>query len=130
MASQTKRTLDPVSAAVLAWVVPGAGHFVLGRRQKGFLFLVLIVSTFVAGWIISDYANVYFERGRYHVLAQIGVGLPAFLIGLGRGAPEPKATVMHVFEIGTLYTMVAGLLNVLVVMDAVMTSLRLRRKSR
>lgn len=130
MASSTKGPLDPVSAAVLAWVVPGAGHFVLGRWQKGLLFLVLIVSTFVAGWIISDCANVYFERGRWHVLAQIGAGLPAFVCGLGRDAPEPKSTVMHVFEIGTLYTMVAGLLNVLVVMDAVMTSLRLRRKAR
>ena len=130
MASPRKRPIDPVSAAVLAWVVPGAGHFVLGRRQKGFLFLVLIVSTFVAGWIIGDCANVYFERGRWHMLAQSGAGLPAFLIGLGRDAPEPKATVMHDFEIGTLYTMVAGLLNVLVVMDAVMTSLRLRRKTR
>jgi hypothetical protein len=31
---------------------------------------------------------------------------------------------MRLFEIGTLYTMVAGLLNVLVVMDAVVTALR------
>jgi len=102
---------------------------VLGRWQKALLYFLLIVSTFVAGWLISGCENVYFERGRWHALLQGGAGVVAFLLGLGRSAAEPKLTVMHFFEIGTLYTMVAGLLNVLVIMDAVLTSLRLRRQS-
>lgn len=112
---------------MLAWVIPGAGHLVLGRWRKALLYFVLIVSTFLAGWVISGYENVYFARGRSHVLLQVGAGIVTFLLGLGREAAEPKFTVMRYFEIGTLYTMVAGLLNVLVVMDAVLTSIRLRR---
>lgn len=83
----------------------------------------------MAGWIIADFENVYFERGRWHVLPQVGTGLITFIIGLGREVAHPRHTVMPLFEIGTLYTMVAGLLNILVVMETVLTSLRLRRKT-
>ena len=129
MTARRRRPLDPVNTAVLAWVVPGAGHLALGRWRKALLYFLLIVSTFVAGWLIGDRGNVYFESGRWHVLLQMGAGLVTFILGLGRHAPAPKATVMRLFEIGTLYTMVAGLLNVLVVMDAVVTSVRLRRRT-
>lgn len=116
--------LDPVTTAVLAWAVPGAGHFALGKWRKGLLFFVSIVGTFVAGWLISGRADVYFQSGRLHVLLQMGAGVITFVLGIGRPPAEPKLTVMRLFEIGTLYTMVAGLLNVLVVMDAVVTALR------
>ena len=127
MTTPERRPIDPVSAAILAWVVPGAGHLALGRRNKALLYFVLIVTTFVAGWIISGCQNVYFESGRWHVLVQMGAGAVTFIIGLARPPADPKATVMYFFEIGTLYTMVAGLLNALVVMDAVVTSIRLRK---
>ena len=127
MSERRRQFAGPVGAALLAWVVPGLGHLVLGRKAKALLFFVLIVGTFVAGWLMSGCENVYFERGRWHALVQIGAGLPAFVIGLGRSSPEPQLTVMSGFEIATLYTMVAGLLNVLVIMDAVLTSLRLRK---
>ena len=130
MTPRTKQPLDPMSSGVLAWLVPGAGHWALGRRAKAAMFFVLIIGTFLAGWIRSDCANVWFERGRLHTLAQLGGGLITFALGLGRASADPKEAVMHLFEIGTLYTMVAGLLNVLVVMDAVTTSMRLRRTSR
>ena len=124
------RPLDPFSTALAAFLVPGAGHWLLGRRQKAVLYFCLIVATFLAGWLISGRQNVYFDRGRWHALLQMGTGVITFIIGLmTREAAEPELTVMHTFEIGTLYTMVAGLLNVLVVMDAVLASLRLRRPS-
>ncbi len=127
MSDRRRQPMGPVGAGVLAWLMPGAGHFALGRRGKALLYFVLIVGTFVAGWLASGRENVFFERGRWHVLVQIGTGAPAFLLALIGRAAEPKLTVMSGFEICTLYTTVAGLLNVLVVMDAVMTSLRLRK---
>lgn len=129
MTSETKRVVEPVSAGALAWVVPGAGHLALGRRRKALLFFLLIVGTLISGWLIGERGNIFFERGRYHVLPQMGAGVITFVLSLGRTSAEPKTTVMHFFEIGTLYTMVAGLLNVLAVMDAVVTSIRLRRKT-
>ena len=121
---------DPVSAGALAWVVPGAGHLLLGRYGKAALYFVLVVGTFIAGWIIAGRVNVYFGGGRWQVLVQLGSGAVAFLLGLGRPVAEPKVTVDYFFDLGTLYTMVAGLLNVLVVMDAVVTSIGIRKGTR
>ena len=90
----------------------------------------LILGTFLAGWLMSGRQNVYFASGRWHVLVQMGAGVVTFAVGLPSGPAEPRLTVMHPFEIDTLYTMVAGLLNVLVVMDAVLTGFRMRREAR
>ena len=36
------QTIPPLAASALAWAVPGAGHLLLGRRQKGFVFLLAL----------------------------------------------------------------------------------------
>ena len=36
------RPSRPLAASALAWAVPGAGHLLLGRRQKGLVFLVAL----------------------------------------------------------------------------------------
>lgn len=135
---------DPVVAAVLAWLVPGLGHLYQGRRAKGLLFMVCILGTFFYGLFLSDGRAVYaswtdWDR-RLPYLCQIGVGLPAmpalvqnYLVRHDKapwagGIMAPPATQMErddwyrelnrYFELGTVYTMIAGLLNVLAVYDA------------
>ncbi len=125
--TEKRAAVNPFAAAVLGWIVPGLGHLVLGRRKKALLFFVLIVGLFLAGWLASGRENVFFQSGRWHALVQLGIGPIMYLVSLFGKIPEPKLTSMPYFEIATLYTMVAGLLNVLVVMDAVLTSLRLRK---
>jgi hypothetical protein len=135
---------DPVVAAVLAWLVPGLGHFYQGRRAKGALFLVCILGTFFYGLFLSDGRAVYASwtdwDHRLPYLCQIGVGLPAmpavvqnYLVRNGKapwlgGIMAPPATKLQLdewyrqlhryFELGTVYTMIAGLLNVLAIYDA------------
>jgi hypothetical protein len=126
--SARKVRLDPVSVSVLTLVLPGLGHLAMGRVAKGLLFGVLIIGTFFAGWVIGDRQVVFFGQGRWHVFVQLGTGAIAFVTALGRPAADPGLLVHYRPEIGTLYTMVAGLLNVLVIMDAIVTNLRQRRK--
>ena len=40
---------NPYLAALLAWLVPGAGHFYQRRRAKGALFFICILGTFLFG---------------------------------------------------------------------------------
>jgi len=127
MTTEARTRLDPVSVSALTLVLPGLGHLAMGRTAKGLLFLVLITGTFFAGWLIGDRQVVFFGAGRWHLFVQLGTGVTAFVTALGRESPDPGILVSYRPEIGTLYTMVAGLLNVLVVMDAVVTNLRLRR---
>ncbi len=135
---------DPVVAAILAWLVPGLGHIYQRRTAKGLLFMVCILSTFFFGISISHGRAVYASwtdtDKRLPYLCQVCVGLPAlpalvqtYLVRNGKdplfgGIMAPPArpgeldewwkSLHRYFELGTVYTMIAGLLNVLAIYDA------------
>ena len=46
-------------AAVLALLIPGAGHFYQDRRVKAGIFAVCILSTFFAGMVLGEWQPVY-----------------------------------------------------------------------
>jgi hypothetical protein len=102
-----------------AWLVPGAGHFLQGRRQKALVFSVAVVAMFASG-LVLDGSLLPFTPSDPLVLlfaaAMSGVGLPyglASVAGLGAG----EATSVW-FDYGVAFLVVAGLLNALVVLDA------------
>ena len=103
----------------IAWAVPGAGHLWLGRRQKGLVFLIALTLMFVTGlWLEGRLFP--FEVTQPLVLlaafADLGIGLPYFvakLLGHGSGR-----VVAITYEYGNAFAIVAGLLNMLVVLDA------------
>ena len=37
---------------LLAWLIPGAGHFSLGKRQKAYVFAVVLPAMFVIGLLL------------------------------------------------------------------------------
>ena len=102
-----------------AWAVPGAGHLWLGRAQKGLIFLVTLPLMFAVGLWLEG--RVFpFELGQPLValaaFADIGVGVPYFVAkGMGIGAGR---VIAQSFEYGNAFLIVAGLLNMLVVLDA------------
>ncbi len=159
---------DSSLAALLAWLMPGAGHFYQGRHGKGTLFLVCILGTFIYGLILGHGRCVYFQwypsnMRRFSYVCQVGAGLPALpaLMGTFRAnqgkttlpllgesympprllegntplpykawdEPRPRESVRseydqwssdwnRAFELGTVFTMSAGLLNSLAIYDA------------
>ena len=135
---------DPVLAAFLAWFLPGAGHIYQGRIGKGLLFFVCIFGTFAYGLYLGGgrvvYASWRPDDRRLPYLCQIGVGLPALpalvqaqRLRSGRqplfaGLMAPPRNQDELadwnyrlhpyFDLGTVYTMIAGLLNVLAIYDA------------
>lgn len=131
-------------AAFLAWVVPGAGHFYQRRYLKSAIFSASVFMTFLIGMFVSGgrcvYASWNTTEKRWQYVLQSGVGFAAIPAGLQayavRGGSEPPLGDMMLgpeslreldswhketasgFDMGTLYTMVAGLLNILIVFDA------------
>jgi hypothetical protein len=102
-----------------AWAVPGAGHLWLGRAQKGFVLLIALPLMFAVG-LLLDGRLFPFELGQPLValaaFADVGMGVPyliATAMGLGVGN-----VVAQNFEYGNAFLIVAGLLNMLVVLDA------------
>jgi hypothetical protein len=135
---------NPGFAALLAWLIPGAGHLYQRRTGKGLLFMVCILSTYLFGLGLGDgkvvYASWNHVDRRWQFPLQLGTGVPAFpaiaqsmLVRRGQEpmlngvmAPPRSAdelsywhnTLNMRFELGTLYTMIAGLLNILAIWDA------------
>ena len=131
MRSRGKLPLVPVSAAeevqpgglvllcLAAWAIPGAGHLWQGRRFKGLGFLIAIPLMFAIGIAINgrlfpfDFSEPLVALA---ALAHVGIGLPYFVASaLGLGAGDVRAVG---YEYGNAFLIVAGLLNLLVVIDA------------
>lgn len=131
-------------AAVLAWLLPGAGHFYQRRYLKSAIFFIAIMSTFGLGMLVGGGRCVYASwnqvEKRWQYALQAGIGMPAlpaayqaYRISKGQlpawgGFMAPPASLGVLsdwnaetssgFDMGTLYTMIAGLLNILVIFDA------------
>ena len=135
---------DPHVAALLAWILPGAGHLYQRRTGKGLLFMICILGTYFFGLALGEGKVVYASwnqvEKRWQYPLQLGVGLPAApaiaqSLRVRQGNPPLLGGIMapprdqeqlsdwHYrlsmrFEMGTLYTMIAGLLNILAIWDA------------
>src|SRR5215212_3259556 len=72
---------DPSLAAMLAWLIPGAGHLYQRRTGKGLLFMVCILSTYFFGLALGEGKVVYASWNqvdrRWQYPLQLGAGLPA-----------------------------------------------------
>ena len=157
---------NPFLAGLLAWLVPGLGHYYQKRYHKALIFFLCIVPTFVAGCALASSAedgiarNVYWSWRwragdmRYWWLAQAPLAIAAvpswiqanyihsppfgsFMTPprLQRGDKTGFPPVVDVlrqkmpyFELGTYFTVVAGLLNLLVIFDAIDGPFASRRK--
>lgn len=104
---------------VAAWAVPGAGHFWLGRMQKGAVFFVALTTMFVSGLLLKG-RLFPFELGEPLValaaVANAGLGLP-WIIGRSFDMGNGLVTAVT-YEYGNSFLIVAGLLNFLVMLDA------------
>lgn len=108
-----------VFAMLLAYLVPGAGHLFLGRRARAITFFLIVVLMFLIGIAIDgDLYTIGHANGSVlRMLAALG--------SLGAGAIYWIATWMGVhgdvtsitFEHGTAFTITAGLMNLLLVLD-------------
>ncbi len=118
-AGRTQAPASPYLIGLAAWFVPGAGHLWLGRRQKGLVFLVVPTLMFAFGlWLEGRLFP--FDPSQPLValaaLADVGIGVPYLAArALGTGAGR---VVAWTYEYGNTFVIVAGLLNMLVVLDA------------
>ena len=118
-ADRSRSAIHPYLICALAWAVPGAGHFWLGRRQKAIVFFVALPLMFAFGlWLKGRIFPFEFSQPLVALaaFADLGIGLPYFvakMAGFGAGR-----VVEITYEYGNTFLIVAGLLNMLVVLDA------------
>jgi hypothetical protein len=118
--AETAVSRNPVVVVVLAWVIPGLGHFYLGRRRSGVLFALIVTACFVLG--LSFEGRLYtIESGQpLTILATFAVyGAGLLNIAARLVSSNPAGTVLAVtYEYGCAYLLTAGLMNLLLMLDA------------
>ncbi len=134
------------TAAILAWLWPGLGHIHLGERRRGFLVMFGVLFLFGSGVLIGGIDSVDHRDDRLWFLAQVLCGPIAVVTDLAnqsivktlppnwerryqQGDPNVRAKIGykglgHVNEMGTLYGALAGLMNLVAILDALHPSHR------
>jgi hypothetical protein len=118
-ADRTQSATNTYLICAAAWLIPGAGHLWLGRRPKGLTFLITLTAMFAFGlWIEGRLFPFDFSQPLVALSAfgDIGIGIPYFIAkALNAGGGRVVAIT---YEYGNAFIIVAGLLNMLVVLDA------------
>jgi hypothetical protein len=109
----------PIGPLVAGWLLPGGGHFLLGRKGRGALLMGAIALLFVFGMLNQ---GRFFEPARGNWIDSAGFlgNLCAGLFYFGAklaGYAAPITGSPH-SDYGSKFLLIAGLLNVLAILDA------------
>jgi len=111
-----------LTACFFGWILPGAGHFYLGKRSRASVFLAVVALLVVLGVVMDG--QIYKARRDQPLtvlaaFASMGNGPAHFVLrhsgwtGEGRGDNRSPW-----YEFGNTFILVAGLLNMLIILDA------------
>lgn len=131
---------EPWIPCLLAWLFPGLGHFVLGKRQRAIVFCFIVLATFSLGLASNGSATVIDRERPLSYLAtfdNLALG-PLDLVGrfltFGRlvyRLPLSETDPLRVemierlrdrvrgvtYEYGSTFLLTAGLMNILLILD-------------
>lgn len=118
-------------AGMFAWLLPGAGHLFIGERTRGIIFLVTIATTFWTGVAIGGVRDTVDPNARTAwFVAETCAGAHAFAayafgksyrdtnVKAARTSWSPAHAHWVSADTGAVYAGVAGLLNLLIILDA------------
>lgn len=108
-----------VRLMVAAWLVPGGGHFLQGRKGRALVLFGSIISMFILGVLMNGELFRLNSPSILHRLGflgewSVGVAMPlALFFGYSGGDPYFASA-----DYGTAFLVVAGMLNILTMFDA------------
>ncbi len=123
-APETAPLKSPILLIPLSWFVPGAGHFLLGRKGRAAIVFGTVLLTFLVGVAMhgrlfhpidnGDVLSRLIEFGGY--LADMASGVFYFAaVFMGYGPPDVAG---YAPDYGAKFIVAAGLLNILAIVDA------------
>jgi hypothetical protein len=107
-----------IIVGLLGWFIPGGGHFAINKKTHAFIIFFFITITFITGLYIGSIAVIDPVGSKPWYAAQV-MNSPAVMI-LGHFSETGKYYAYgKAAEIGQIYTSIAGLLNLLCMINAV-----------
>lgn len=123
--------MNPWLIGFTAWLVPGLGHILQGRTLRGVISGITILLMFVLGIMIGGHIYGLRETNEGLLsslfgLCDLGSGL-LYLFARFAGLAVNERPEQATAEYGSVFLMVAGLLNLILALDAF--DIRAGRKS-
>ena len=116
--SKENHTIFLLTVGLLAWLIPGAGHLLIKENKRALIIFVTIILTFCIGLYVGSIGVINPVGAKPWYIAQILNSPVVAAIGY-----QAKAGNYYVFgrpnEVGQIYTSIAGLLNLLCIVNAV-----------
>jgi len=112
------RRKDPGRALLLAWLLPGAGHWFLSRRGRALLYGVSVAGIFVAGLWMGGLTTVSMHGHKWAFLLQVFDGPMAIAAAVASHVARPQMVPSQLTDLGLTFTLVSAAFNVLVMADA------------
>jgi len=116
--SPTEHAFFMATVGLLAWAIPGAGHFLIGERRRAIIIFVTIALTFVTGLYVGSIGVIDPVNARPWYIAQIMasplVGVLSNVTRSGQYEVTGRPS-----DVGQIYTSIAGMLNLLCILSAV-----------
>lgn len=107
-----------VLVALAAWLAPGAGHFMIGQRKRALIIFVSITFAVLIGLYVGSIAVIDPVGAKAWYAAQL-LNSPV-IIFLGNITRQNGLAVFgKAGDVGQIYTSIAGMLNLLCVVNAV-----------
>ena len=125
---KTDPLLRTIQAGLLAWLLPGAGHFYLGLRGLAWVFFVAIGGSYLVGMLVGGVKTSVDPQGNFWLfIAEMGVGGLTSIFYLAAASlptvpvwqPSPYVSYFPGQDIAQIYLSVAGLMNIMAVLDAI-----------
>ena len=106
---------------LVSWLIPGGGYFLLKEKKRSIIIFSTIVLTFCIGLYIGSIGVIDSVGAWPWFLAQVLVSPAVIVLGYltAGGGYDVYARPQ---EIGQIYTSIAGLLNLLCIVNAVYTA--------
>jgi hypothetical protein len=114
-----EKSMFPLVVLVVGWLIPGAGHFLVGKWVRALLLFAAIVTMYAVGLGLAG--KIYMPNtgdllDMLGFVGQLGAGLLYAVARLfGWGA---SSVVNTLADYGTKFLEVGGLLNIIAAVDA------------
>lgn len=106
--------------AVLGWALPGGGYFLLGEGKRATIMLTTIVLVLGMGLYVGSIGVINFVGPAALYVKAAQIMNPPIVLVVGRlTANGTYAVYGWPNEVGQIYTMTSGLLNLLCIINAV-----------
>ena len=127
-------TSIPAVPLIASWLIPGLGHLCIGQIKRGFILGLAIIFLYISGLLIGSVSVVSHSKQPLWYYIQVLAGPHTLVINSYNkknfvnhpeylddpDIPYPvKPAISRPHEMGTLYCSLAGVLNLLIILDLI-----------